>query len=297
MNTGNNNSIQFLGACTFTNLVMTVNFRAFMLTYSWNDINTCFSIVTVVFVFIFLALYSFLYFLQPEFYWVGLRVMSEPVYWLSLVCCLLSVCIVDYGSELFRLQFYPSLMDLGRLLDRRERRENARAAAKHIAKKSSGASKRGGGNGVELTPMARASSSGSNASAVIVDEAEGKQPEDWETARRGKPCNGGCVKDPRTKLLLAPLFQQLAPTWNPVVTPSSAPAFFALAGLGFLIVGVSTLAAALQVVTYKIVYSATDAVAAGNINARSFEGGYDVALHMPCPTGCACLLQVCGVIF
>jgi len=236
---------------------MTVNFRAFMLTHSWNAINTCFSVVTIVFLYIFLALYSLMWFLQPDFYWVGLRAMSQPVYWVSLVCCLLSVTVIDYGSELFRLQFYPSLMDLGRLLDRSARRKAATEAVdaqKNIEASSKGR-RQSSHSHIELTSVVSSEfKKDPELQAASEADTDSDSAEDFDHDPQNAPCNGACVRDKKSKLLLAPLFQQTAPTWNPVATTASAPIFFLIAGVCFLILGIATYAAGSSVVTYKLEY-------------------------------------------
>ncbi len=63
-----------------------------------------------------------------------------------------------------------------------------------------------------------------------------------------------CQRDRRTKLCHAPLFQQVAPTWYPVVRASQAPLLMMSTGLIFLLVGLATLFSSMNVVTYNIEY-------------------------------------------
>ncbi len=113
-------TLEVFGMVVMSCLILTMQYRVFFLTSTWNFVSWLFWVGSYVLYIMFIATYSNLVFLSYRSFKAANLMMANPLFWVVLVCVPGCAMMLDVFVEYLRREFFPNPIDISLELQRLE---------------------------------------------------------------------------------------------------------------------------------------------------------------------------------
>jgi phospholipid-transporting ATPase len=108
---GRTDGLYVFGTTVNVCCMLVVNIKSGLMTSYWTMTNLLSYVFSVGVWFVFVAVYSELYFVSPRFFGLGEQLYQSPDFWLSIPLVLLIACLPDYVLQHVQFNYFPKPWD------------------------------------------------------------------------------------------------------------------------------------------------------------------------------------------